>query len=64
MKTYRETCAMFERMEITEHVYKVKSTKKLLGQMPNVIVMPGNERKEKPPHLPIPRRSAISSAGN
>ena len=59
MKTYRETCAMFERMEIAEQMYKGKPPfKKVLGQMLNMKVMPGNEREDNPPHLPTLRRAA------
>ena len=46
MELYRETCAMFKRMEIAEQVYKGKSpSKKILGYMPTVTVMSINERE-------------------
>ena len=62
MKTYKETCAMFEQMENDEQVYEGKSpSKKLLEQMTTMTVMSGNEREENPPGLPTPRRAAMAS---
>ena len=62
MKTFRETCEMFERMEIAEQIYKGKTPlKKYLGQMPTVTVMSGREREENTTRLSTLRRAALAS---
>ena len=41
MKTFRETCAIFDLMEISEQVYKGQThSKKYLGHMPTMTVVP------------------------
>ena len=63
MKKFRETCAMFEIMEIFEQVYKgLTPSKKTLGKIPTVIVISGREREDNTPHLPTLRRAALVSA--
>ena len=62
MNTYREACARFERMEISEQVYEVQTTsKKILRHMTTVTFMSGKEREEKPPCLTTPRRDVVVS---
>ena len=56
LNTYRETCAIFERIEVAERLLKHP-----LGQNPTVTLMSGNERDEKPPRLPTLRRAALAS---
>ena len=63
MKTYRETCAMFEQMEISEQLYERQTpSKKRLGQMLTMTVMVGKEREENPPRIPIQRRATLAIA--
>ena len=62
MKNFRETCAMFEQMEIAEQVYKGKiPSEKYLGQIPTVIFILVNKQEEKTPLLPNSRRAALAS---
>ena len=63
MKSYKGTCDMFEIMEVAEKFYEGGTTSKIqLGKIPTMPVMPGDEREEKLPCLPTPRRTALESA--
>ena len=50
MKSYKATCELFEKFEVTEKIYEGGNTSKPhLGKTLTVPVMAGNEKEEKPP---------------
>ena len=54
---------MFERMEITEQVYELKSpSKNVISTDVNCVSHVIKKREVKPPLLPTPRRATLASA--